>query len=190
MRRLVAWNLMTLDGYFEGKEPWDLSFHERAWGEELEEFSKQQGAEIGTLLFGRRTYQGMAAYWSSAPDEVAQIAQMMNSLSKAVVSNTLASADWNNTQLLQGDAATAVRSLKAEAGKDIFVFGSAELLWALLDAGLVDEYRLCIAPRLIGAGNPLFKPGSTLQDMDLLESRSLKTGAVLLRYQLRNDKQG
>ena len=64
MRRLVVWNLMTLDGYFEGRNPWDLGFHETAWGDELEAFSLEQGKEIGTLLFGRRTYEGMAGYWS------------------------------------------------------------------------------------------------------------------------------
>ena len=56
MRRLVAWDLMTLDGYFEGRNPWDLGFHETVWGDELEAFSLEQGKEIGTLLFGRRTY--------------------------------------------------------------------------------------------------------------------------------------
>jgi dihydrofolate reductase len=184
MRSLIAWNLMTLDGYFEGREAWDLSFHQQAWGEELETFSKEQGQEIGTLLFGRRTYDGMAAYWTSATDEVAEIREMMNTVPKAVVSDTLETAEWQNTRLLQGDGVDAVRSLKAENGKDIFVFGSAELLSALLDAGLVDEYRLCIAPSLIGAGNPLFKPGSSAHKLHLLEARALKTGAVLLRYGL------
>jgi dihydrofolate reductase len=66
MRRLVVWNAMTLDGYFEGRTPWDLGFHETVWGDELEAFSLEQGQEIGTLLFGRRTYEGMAAYWTKA----------------------------------------------------------------------------------------------------------------------------
>lgn len=58
MRRLVMWNLLTLDGYFEGKEPWDLGFHDTAWGDELQQFSLEQANEVGTLLYGRATYEG------------------------------------------------------------------------------------------------------------------------------------
>jgi dihydrofolate reductase len=62
MRRLVMWNLQTLDGYFEGKAPWDLEFNDAAWGDELKQFS----FEVGTLLFGRATYEGMARHWTTA----------------------------------------------------------------------------------------------------------------------------
>lgn len=183
MRKLIVWNLMTLDGYFEGKEPWDLGFHTSVWGDELEKFSLEQGAEIGTLLFGRRTYEGMAAYWT-AETEPGEVADMMNSIEKAVASHTLTEAGWNNTRLLRGDAAQAVRDLKAEDGKDVFVFGSADLLASLLTAGLVDEYRLCLAPVTLGAGNPLFKPETAPLSMRLLEARPLKSGGVILRYQM------
>jgi dihydrofolate reductase len=178
MRRLVVWNLMTLDGCFEGSTPWDLGFHQSVWGEELELFAIEQLGEIGTLLFGRKTYQGMADYWTN---ETGTIAEAMNSTAKAVVSRTLETADWPNTRLLSGDGVGAVRALKAEEGKDIFVFGSAELLDSLLEAGLVDEYRLCLVPVAIGGGNPLFK--HPLQ-MRLLDVRPLTTGGVILRYAL------
>ena len=101
MRRLVAWNLMTLDGYFEGKTPWALDFHETVWGDELHDFSLEQGREAGTLLFGRRTYEGMADYWTKATGD---IADMMNSIDKAVATRTLDEATWNNTRLLKGEA--------------------------------------------------------------------------------------
>ncbi len=181
MRRLVVWNLMTLDGMFEGTKPWDLDFHTRVWGEELEAFSLEQGKEIGTLLFGRRTYEGMAAYWTK---ETGPIADMMNGIEKAVASRTLKTADWNNTRLLNGEAVDAVRKLKVEAGKDVFVFGSAELLSSLLAAGLVDEYRLCLVPGVLGKGNPLFKPGEKPVAMTLKSSRPLKTGGVILTYRI------
>jgi len=179
MRRLVAWNLMTLDGQFEGKTPWNLDFHETVWGDELHEFSLKQGKEIGTVLFGRRTYEGMASYWSTATGE---IADMMNTIEKAVATRTLDEATWNNTRLLKGDAVEAVRALKAEDGKDIFVFGSAELLDSLLKAGLVDEYRICLAPVVLGGGNPLFKPQEKELRMRLESVRQLKTGGVVLTY--------
>lgn len=179
MRRLVVWNVMTLDGYFEGTQPWDLAFHETVWGEELEKFSLDQGQEIGTLLFGRRTYEGMFAYWKK---ETGAIADMMNSIGKAVASRTLDEATWNNTRLLKGEAVEGVRALKAEDGKDVFIFGSADLVDSLLQAGLVDEYRICVAPVVLGAGNPLFKPHDRKIGMRLNSSRPLKTGGVLMTY--------
>lgn len=179
MRRLVAWNMMTLDGCFEGPSPWDLGFHETVWGGELEAFSLEQGREIGTLLFGRRTYEGMAGYWTQATGAVAD---MMNSVEKAVASRTLDEATWNNTRLLQGDAVAAVKELKAEDGKDVYVFGSADLLASLLAAGLVDEYRICLAPVVLGGGVPLFKPQDRQVKMRLEGTRPLKTGGVVLTY--------
>jgi dihydrofolate reductase len=181
MRRLVAWNLMTLDGYFEGRSPWDLGFHETVWGDELHAFSLEQGKQIGTVLFGRRTYDGMADYWTTATGDVAD---MMNSIEKAVATRTLSEAPWNNTRLLKGDAVEAVKALKAEDGKDIYVFGSAELLSSLLAVGLVDEYRLCLAPVVLGSGNPLFKPQDSQVKMRLESARPLKTGGVILTYQV------
>ena len=179
MRRLVVWNLMTLDGYFEGRSPWDLGFHETVWGDELQAFSLEQGKEIGTLLFGRRTYEGMAAHWSR---ETGAVADMMNSVEKAVATRTLDEATWSNTRLLKGEAAEAVRALKAEEGKDVYVFGSADLLGSLLKGGLVDEHRICIAPVVLGGGNPLFKPQDRQVNMRLESTRPLKTGGVVLTY--------
>jgi dihydrofolate reductase len=170
---------MTLDGYFEGRNPWDLGFHETVWGDELEAFSLEQGKEIGTLLFGRRTYEGMASHWTTATGAVAD---MMNAIDKAVATRTLNQATWNNTRLLKGHAVDAVRGLKAEGGKDIFVFGSADLLASLLAAGLVDEYRVCIAPVLLGGGNPLFKSQDHQVTMRLQSARPLNTGGAILTY--------
>lgn len=178
MRKIIAWNVMTLDGCFEGTNPWDLSFHTSVWGDELEAFSLAQGEELGTLLFGRKTYEGMADYWSK---ETGPIADMMNGSEKAVASRTLKSVGWNNSRLLEGDIVDAVKRLKNEPGKDIFVFGSADLLDTLLAEGLVDEYRLCIAPVLLGAGHPLFKPGRALS-LKLTQTTQLKNGGVILRY--------
>jgi dihydrofolate reductase len=179
VRRLVAWNLMTLDGYFEGRRPWDLDFHETVWGDELESFSLEQMQAIGTILFGRRTYAGMAGHWSKATGPVAD---MMNAVQKVVASRTLAAVDWNNTRLLEGDAMEAVSALKAEDGKDIFVFGSADLLSSLLRARLVDEYRVCVAPVVLGGGTPLFKSQDQTIKMRLEGARPLKTGGTILTY--------
>src|SRR3954468_19645458 len=98
MAKLIIWNIMSLDGAFEGATPWDLSMHETVWGPELEQLSKEQLAESTQLLFGRATYEGMADHWQK---ETGEIADGMNNARKAVVSTTLKSADWKNTRLLR-----------------------------------------------------------------------------------------
>jgi dihydrofolate reductase len=179
MRRLVMWNLQTLDGCFEGKAPWDLELHEAAWGDELREFSLEQAEEVGTLLFGRVTYEGMAAHWTTA---TGPIADFMNDVPKVVFSRTLEAATWKNARLVRRDAAEEVAELKRGHGKDLFVFGSAKLCDSLLRRSLFDELRICVAPVVLGTGAPLFKPGSPRQNLTLLQSRPLATGGVILRY--------
>ena len=179
MRRLVMWNVQTLDGYFEGKAPWDLEFHEAAWGEELQQFSLDQLKEIGAVLYGRATYEGMASYWAKATGPTADA---MNDLPKIVFSRTLDAATWKNTRLVRGDAADEIAELKRGEGKDLFVFGSAKLSDTLLRRGLFDELRICLAPVVLGTGVPLFKSGSPRQNLMLLESRPLATGGIILRY--------
>jgi len=176
MRRLAMWNLISLDGYFEGAQKWDLDFHNRAWGEELQQFSTEQLASASMLLFGRVTYEGMAQYWSK---ESGEIADFMNSIPKVVFSRTLSDAAWNNTRVA-ADAESEVRRLKAEEGKDMFIFGSANLCASL--EPLIDEYRIVLAPILLGQGTPLFKPQPRSQNLKLLEARPLKTGGMILRY--------
>lgn len=179
MRRLLMWNVCTLDGRFEGAKPWDLAFHESVWGDELQRFSLEQLQEVGAVLYGRATYQGMASYWST---QTGATAEFMNRLPKVVFSNTLDVASWNNTRLVKGDAVAEVRRLKQEAGNDLFVFGSARLSESLMAAGLFDEYRLCLAPVVLGEGTSLFKPHHQPRAMRLLESRVLSTGGIILRY--------
>lgn len=181
VRRLVAWNLMTLDGYFEGDTKWNLEFHYAAWGDELERFSLEQAQEIGTLLFGRVTYEGMAAHWRSADGD---IADFMNGVEKVVVTRTLKQASWANSRILSGDLQSGVANLKKQAGKDVYVFGSAELLGDLLELELVDEYRICLAPILLGSGSPLFKPGKIGRNLALIDTRKLRNGAMILSYEL------
>lgn len=179
MRRLVMWNVETLDGCFDGPQLWQLDWHLTAWGDELERFSLDQAEEVGTLLFGRVTYEGMAAHWTTATGE---IADFMNGVPKVVFSSSLDSADWSNTRLVKGDAADEVERLKQESGKDLFVFGSARLCDGLMQRGLFDEYRICLAPMVLGGGVPLFKPAPEPRRLKLLEARALKTGAIILRY--------
>jgi len=176
------WNLVTLDGFFEGRKSWDIGWHDTVWGEELEKFSLEQSKSIGALLFGRVTYEGMAGYWSK---EKGDIADFMNAVPKLVFSKTLARADWNNTKVVKQNAEGEVAKLKKESGNDLYIFGSANLSAAFTRKGLIDEYRLCVAPIVLGGGNPLFKESPEHLKLKLTEARPLKSGGVILRYERR-----
>jgi dihydrofolate reductase len=178
MRRVIMWNLVTLDGYFEGPERWDLSFHSYVLGDELEELSLQQLRSADALVFGRVTYEGMAAHWSSAEGAVADL---MNALPKFVCSRTLGSVAWRNTTLAP-DATSAVSQLKKGGDGDILIFGSGNLSRTLTCEGLLDEYRLGVVPAAIGRGRPLFGSESSVLKLHLCEARPMSNGLVFLRY--------
>lgn len=181
MGKIVMWNLMTLDGYFEGAKKWDLGFHNEVWGEELEQLSMEQLSKCNSLVFGRVTYEGMAAYWTTAKDEKVEIAGFMNSIPKIVFSKTLTKAEWNNTRLIKDNIAEEIATLK-QSTKDSYIFGSANLSATLMKLGLIDEYRICVVPIILGGGTPLFADTTEQVKLKLIDSRALKIGGVILRY--------
>jgi len=180
MRKLIMWNLITLDGYFEGENSWELDFHQLVWGKELEEISNNQLKSADILVFGKTTYTGMADYWTAEPEE-GETTKLMNNIQKVVCSTTLQSTEWNNTTILS-NAVTDITKLKTEGNGDMFVFGSGNLSESLMKAGLFDEYRLCISPVLLGKGKRLFNQGIPYQKLKLVESTPLATGGIILKY--------
>jgi dihydrofolate reductase len=188
--RVVVSEFLTLDGVMQapgGKEE-DTSggFQHGGWQQELfddvfgqyvmEAFETSDG-----MLLGRRTYDIFAAYWPTATEE--PIATIMNSAKKYVASTTLASPlEWQNSELLEGDAAEAVRRLKEQPGKDLTVIGSGEFAQTLIDGDLVDEYRLMIHPIVVGGGKRLFRDGNPLNRLTLVDSKTTTTGVLLLTY--------
>lgn len=179
MSKLIMWNVITLDGYFEGEKTWELPFHEIVWGSELERFSLEQLNSTDFLVFGRTTYDGMAAYWRTAQGE---IADFMNKLPKIVCSRTLNSVDWNNSILIKENVADEIAKLKAKGKKDMYVFGSANLSETLIKENLFDEYRICIAPVIAGKGRYLFPKGLPERKLSLISSQPLINGGVIVKY--------
>jgi dihydrofolate reductase len=173
------WNFITLDGYFEGNHNWDLSFHELVWGKELEQLSIEQLHSADYLVFGRVTYEGMADYWTKAKGE---IADLMNKISKLVFSKTLKSADWNNSTLIKDNASAEIKKFKEQGGRDMYVFGSANLSETFVNDNLFDEYRIGIAPVILGRGRPLFREGISSKNLSLVSTQQLLTGGVVLKY--------
>lgn len=185
MRKLIVWNVVTLDGCFEGEKPWDLSFHSLVWGPELEAQSLAQLREADMLVFGKNTYQGMAEYWPTAEAE-GEVTPLMNNIAKVVCSTTLEKAEWNNTTIIR-DAVPELKLLKEQGERPMYIFGSGELMESLLNAGMIDEIRLCLAPIVLGKGRRLFTDGNMKRNLKLLESRSLQNGGVVLRYEVQNN---
>lgn len=180
MGKIIVWNLVTLDGYFEGAKKWDLDFHAQAWGPELETLSREFGKKAEALVFGRITYEGMKAYWTTAEDD-SEVKAYMNALPKIVASQTLKTSDWNNTRIVK-DIAGELAQLKQATEKNIYIFGSADLVASLLNSAVIDEIMLCMVPVLLGQGTPLFKPADQFKRLKLLESQPLESGCVILRY--------
>ncbi len=178
MRRIIVSNHMSLDGFFEGPNK-EIDWF--GFNEELFAYSVDLLNSVDALLFGRTTYEMMAAYWTSAPPD--PIADKMNSLPKVVFSTTLQSADWNNARLVKGNLAEEVSRLKQQPGRDMVVLGSATLASSLLQLGLVDEYRVILTPVLLGTGKPLFEGIRQKMELKLVGSRPLASGVVVLTYQ-------
>jgi dihydrofolate reductase len=179
MGKVVVWNLVTLDGCFEGPEPWDLGFHELAWGPELRALSLEFGAKAEALVFGRKTYEGMAAYWPDA-DEESAIKDYMNALPKLVASRTLTDPAWNNSRAT-ADIAGELRALKARSEKPSYIFGSGELVGSLLPTGLIDEIKLAVVPVILGRGRRLFGEGERVP-LVLRSAQPVANGTVILDY--------
>ncbi len=182
MRTLYLFNMITLDGYFEGATKWDISWHKV--DAEFNEFAIEQLNATDTLIFGRVTYEGMAAYWPTETpiknDPI--VANMMNSSPKVVFSRTMKNAEWNNTRVVKENTAQELANLKKQSGKDIGILGSANLASTLVESGLIDEYRVMINPVILGKGTLLFQGFGDRLNLRLLKARTFKSGNVLLCY--------
>jgi dihydrofolate reductase len=192
MRKVVVVEWMTLDGVVQAPghpdEDRDGGFDQGGWhlpyfDDTSRAWVVQGYAEAGGFLFGRRTYQNLAAYWPNASDEEQVIAEPLNTKPKYVASRTLAEPlEWQNSTLLTGDITRAVRTLKQEDGRDLHVIGSSEFAQTLIEHQLVDEYRMMIDPLVAGGGKRLFRNGGALRPLRLVESQATSTGAILATY--------
>jgi dihydrofolate reductase len=171
--------MITANGLYE-RGPWEIDWHNT--DEEFNEFAIEQLELMDTLVFGRKTYEGMVRYWPT-PEAIASdpiVAGKMNGLAKIVVSKTLDSADWSNTRIVRDPEAIA--ALKREPGKDALLIGSSDLATSLGTQGLIDEYRLMVAPVALGAGKPVLAGLAADLRLTLLRTRAFKNGNVLLTY--------
>jgi dihydrofolate reductase len=182
MRQLHVFESISIDGYFTDRSG-DMSWAHR--GRDDAEFAawvSGNASSGGALLFGRKTYQMMEAFWPTpmAAEQMPEVARGMNAAEKYLASKTV-KPTWHNTQLLDGDAVQAVRALKAGDGGDITLLGSGNLAAQLGAAGLVDRYQFVVIPVALGAGRTVFAD-QPFRELKLQEQRAFRCGNVVLTY--------
>jgi dihydrofolate reductase len=181
MQKLNVFESISIDGYFTDADG-DMSWAHA--GTDDPEFVKFIGGNAnrgGTLLFGRKTYEQMAAFWPTpmAAKQMPEVAKGMNAAKKYVASRSLKAVDWAHTKLLSGDLVESVRALKAEEGNGITILGSGEIAQQLGKAGLVDGYQFVVVPIALGSGRTVF---SARSELTLTDSRMFKNGRVVVWY--------
>jgi dihydrofolate reductase len=186
MRNVVAAEYVTIDGVMQ--DPGGVGEIEHGgWSSEYfdDELAKYQSDQLlasDALLLGRVTFEGFAAAWPSMEEAEGEFAIRMNALPKFVASRTLNEPlAWNGT-LLKGDLAKEVAKLKEKPGEDLLIYGSGELVNALHPHGLIDEYRLMVFPVTLGGGKRLFRDGTDMTALTLIDAQMTSSGVALLTY--------
>ena len=183
MRKLIVQTFLTLDGVMQapggpGEDDdggftqggWSVNYWDDQMGEVMDEATSKPFA----MVLGRKTYDIMAAYWPTAPEETG--AKVFNDATKYVASRSRPHLEWSNSVLIEGDAAEGLAALKKEDGPELQVHGSANLIQTLLRNNLVDEYRLWVFPVVIGSGKRLFADGTIPSGLKLVDSKVSRTG--------------
>jgi dihydrofolate reductase len=175
MRQIAAGLFISLDGVVEAPEKWTGPY-----------FNDQVGQAVGALmasndamLLGRVTYEGFAAAFGG---QSGGMADQMNNTPKYVVSDTLASADWQNSTLINGDVAARIVELKQQPGKNIGMSGSSALVGWLLQHNLLDQLDLLVFPVVLGSGKRLFSEPDGQVPLTLTGSEAFSSGVVHLTY--------
>ncbi|WP_276132700.1 dihydrofolate reductase family protein [Polluticoccus soli] len=172
MRKVILGLAVSLDGFIEGPNgEYDWCFTDQDYG--LSEFFKR----IDTAFIGRKSHEVLLANKDAEPD-------WMPKVKEYVFSNTVVGLDEGIT-VISGDFESAVKGIKNQEGKDIWLFGGAALTTSLMNVGLVDELWLSIHPILLGAGKPLFQNINGRVQLELLESKTYDTGLVSVKYALK-----
>lgn len=189
MRRIIALIHLSLDGFAAGPND-ELDWI--SYDDDLEKYSHSLHDQTDAVIWGRRTYEGMASFWlavpgnpESSPAEMAH-ARFLEGATKIVVSRTLDAVEWDgatNTVLIKDDIADQINAIKAQPGKDIWFLGSVALFQTFAQLDLIDEYRIQINPTTLGEGKPLFAGVTRPMKLKLLESQTFPSGVVALRYE-------
>jgi dihydrofolate reductase len=182
-RDLIVTENITLDGVIEAAGDWfgPAGGDSESDQSDVEAALREQMEASDAFLVGRKTFEQMRAYWPKQTDDTTGISNHLNRVQKYVVSRTLVDPEWENTTVLSGELQSEVRALKSSSGKDIVTTGSITVVHGLIDADLVDEFRMFLYPVVVGQGGRLFTDAK-LPKLRLVETRQFRSGIVLLRY--------
>ena len=183
MRKLVVFNMVSLDGFFVDSKG-DMSWAHKN-DAEWKAFVNENASGNGVLVFGRITYELMASYWPTplALQNSPVVAKGMNDMPKMVFSRTLDNAAWSNTKLVKGDLAREMRKLKKEPGPDMVILGSGSIVSQLAQQNLIDEYQIALSPIVLGNGRTMFEGLKEKLNLKLTKSRTFGNGTVFACYQ-------
>ena len=190
MGKLVVTESLSVDGVMQApggpNEDTEGGFEHGGWvaphfDDELGGRAVEGALRPDALLLGRRTYEIFAAHWPRAGGDD-PIAAKLNAMPKYVASRTLDAVDWNNSTLLQGDAAEAVAKLKRDQGGELGVYGSGDLVQSQMAIDLVDELELWVFPVVLGTGKRLFAGGTVAAGLELADAATSGTGVVMSTY--------
>ena len=179
--RLVATEYLTFDGVFEEPGRWSGPF----FNEEAQKFKFDELQATDALLLGRKTYEGFAAAWPKMPG-TGEFGVKMNTMDKYVVSSTLDKAEWTGSEILGTDLLAEIERLKGQPGGDLLLSGSGQLFNSLMQADLIDLYRFMLHPVVLGSGRRLFTDQTAKRALDLIETKRLGSGIVILEYRAKS----
>jgi dihydrofolate reductase len=180
MRKLVITQNITLDGCIEMLDDW---FDPQLQDDDLLQESHRQDSQADALLVGRKTFEDFRGYWPEQSDDATGVTDYLNRVTKYVVSSTMSDPQWENSTVLSGEPVELATALKSQSGKDIVLTGSIRLAHALIEGGVIDEYRLFVYPTVQGRGRRLFPDGTSISKLSLVEPpKTFRSGITLLRY--------
>jgi dihydrofolate reductase len=180
MRKVVAWELVSLDGVMQSPQEWAFSYS----NDEMEEANASGMVASDAMLLGRVTYQEFASYWPYQNSAEQPYTDYLNNTPKFVVSTTLEEPlEWQNSVLIKGNVAEEIAKLKQQPGKDIGIVGSGTLVRWLLRNDLLDELSLMVHPIVVGNGQRLFEEGGDQKELELVDSKTFSMGVLNLTYQ-------
>lgn len=184
MAKLSAFNNISLDGYFSGKNG-EFAWAKSHMDPEFNAFVAGNAQSGGTLVFGRITYELMASYWPTAQAMKSDpiVAERMNNLPKIVFSRTLATASWSNTRLVKTDPVAEIRKLKASSADGLVILGSGSIVSQLAQAGLIDEFQVVVNPVILGEGRTMFDGLKHSLGLKMTRNRIFSSGNAFLCYE-------
>ena len=177
MSKITAGIFTSVDGVVESPQDWHFPYNDA----ELQQTLRNQMEASEAFLLGRQTYEEFAMYWPFQKSG-ALFADEFNDTPKLVASRTRPALNWQNSEWIDGDLLDKVATLRAKAGRDVWVNGSPSIIRALLGAGLLDELCLMVHPIIVGKGARLFGPGHAAAHLSVAKADTLSSGVVSLTY--------